>query len=149
MGMTGAGTRDMPSSMKQDRLNTLKRDWIAIAQHAADPTYVFTLGRTEKVGSTEAQIVNVTGNGISVKWALDPQSARLLQVSYQDVGQRGPVQRVIDYSDWRPVDGLSVPFQRSVGDDGQPSATEQIQSYEINPPVDAKLFEKPPDSAPK
>jgi zinc protease len=149
MSMTGAGTRDMPSSMKQDRLNTLKRDWIAIAQHAADPAYVFTLGGTEKAGNTEAQIVHVTGNGISVKWALDPQSARLLQVSYQDVGQRGPVQRVIDYSDWRPVDGITVPFQRSVTDDGQPSATEQIQTYEINPPLDAKLFEKPPDSPPK
>jgi zinc protease len=148
MSMTGAGTRDMPSSMKQDRLNTLKRDWIAIAQHAADPAYVFTLGGTEKVGNTEAQIVHVTGNGISVKWALDSQSTRLLQVSYQDVGQRGPVQRVIAYSDWRPVDGLTVPFQRSVTEDGQPSATEQIQTYEINPPVDAKLFEKPPDSPP-
>jgi zinc protease len=148
MSMTGAGTRDMPSSMKQDRLNTLKRDWIAIAQHAADPAYVFTLGGTEKVGNTEAQIVHVTGNGISVKWALDSQSTRLLQVSYQDVGQRGPVQRVIAYSDWRPVDGLTVPFQRSVTDDGQPSATEQVQTYEINPPIDVKLFEKPPDSPP-
>jgi zinc protease len=149
MSMPGAGTRDMPSSMKQDRLNTLKRDWIAIAQRTADPAYVFTLGGTEKVGNTEAQIVNVTGNGISVKWALDPQSTRLLQVSYQDVGQRGPVQRVIDYSDWRPVDGFTVPFQRSVTEDGQPSSTEQIQSYEINPPVDAKLFERPAEAAPK
>ena len=59
------------------------------------------------------------------------------------------MQRVIDYSDWRPVDGLTVPFQRSVTEDGQPSATEQIQSYEINPPIDAKLFEKPPDTPPK
>ena len=149
MSMTGAGTREMPSPMKQDRLNTLKRDWIAIAQHAADPAYVFTLGGTEKVGAAEAQIVNVTGNGISVKWALDPQSARLLQVSYQDVGQRGPVQRVIAYSDWRPVDGITVPFQRSVTDDGQPSSTEQIQSYQINPALDARLFEKPAEAAPK
>jgi zinc protease len=149
MSMTGAGTRDMPSPMKQDRLNTLKRDWIAIAQHAADPAYVFTLGGTEKVGNTEAQIVHVSGNGISVNWALDPQSARLLQVSYQDVGQRGPVRRVIDYSDWRAVDGLTVPFQRSVTEDGEPSSTEKIQNFEINPPVNAKLFERPPDSPPK
>ena len=77
MSMPGAGTRDMPSSMKQDRLNTLKRDWIAIAQRTADPAYVFTLGGTEKVGNTEAQIVHVAGNGISVKWALDPQSDTL------------------------------------------------------------------------
>ena len=149
MSMPGAGTRDMPSSMKQDRLNTLKRDWIALAQRTADPAYVFTLGATAKVGNTEAQVVNITGNGIAVAWALDPQSARLLQVSYQDAGQRGPVRRVIDYSDWRPVDGLTVPFQRTVTDDGQPSATDQIQSYEINPPVDPKLFEKPAETPPK
>jgi zinc protease len=149
MSMPGAGTRDMPSSMKQDRLNALKRDWIAIAQRTADPTYVFTLGGTEKVGDTEAQVVNIAGNGVSLKWALDPQSARLLQVSYQDTGQRGPLQRVVAYSDWRPVEGLMVPFQRSITEDGQPSASEQIQSYEINPPIDNRLFVKPPDDSPK
>ena len=69
MSMPGAGTRDMPSSMNQDRLNTLKRDWIAIAQRIADPAYVFTLGGTAKVGNTEAQIVHVTGN-------LSPSSGR-------------------------------------------------------------------------
>jgi len=139
----------MSASMKQERLNTLKRDWIVLAQHVSDPAYVFSLGATEKVGNAEAQLVQVNGNGISVQWALDAQTARLLQVSFQEAGPRGPVHRVIAYSDWRPVDGLTVPFQRTVTEDGQPSATEQIQSYEFNPVVDAQLFEKPADAPSK
>ena len=146
MSMPGAGTRDMPSSLKQNRLNSLKRDWLPLAQHAADPAYVFTLGGTQKVGGAEAQVVNIFGSGVSVKWALDPQSSRLLRASYDDVGQRGPVQRAIDYSDWRPVDGLTVPFQRAITENGEPSATEQIQKYDINPPIDDKLFDRPADA---
>ena len=119
MTMPGSGTHEMPASMKQDRLNILRRDWMAIAQHVDDPAYVFSLGGTEKVGDTEAQVVQISGNGISVQWALDPQTARLLQVSYQDVGQRGPVHRVIAYSDWRPVDGLTVPFKRTITENGR------------------------------
>lgn len=148
MSMPGAGTRDMPASLKQDRLNSLKRDWLTLAQHAADPAYVFTLGGTQKLGNADAQVVHIAGNGVAVQWALDPQNGRLLQVSYEDVGQRGPVQRVIEYSDWRPVDGISVPFKRTVTENGEPSATDQIQTYEINPAVDARLFDKPADSAP-
>ncbi len=149
MSMPGGGTHEMPASMKQDRMNLLKRDWMAIAQHVADPAYVFSLGGTEKVGDTEAQVVHISGNGISVQWALDPQSARLLQVSYEDVGQRGPVHRVITYSDWRPVDGLTVPYQRTITENGRPSASEQIQTYQLNPVVDAKLFEKPAEATAK
>ncbi|MGZ4817837.1 MAG: M16 family metallopeptidase [Terriglobales bacterium] len=149
MTMPGAGTHDMPSSLKEDRLNNLKREWLAIAQHAGDPAYVFTLGGTVKIGNTEAQEVNVWGNGIAVKWALEPQSARLLRVSYHDVGQRGPVERVISYSDWRAVDGIKVPFQRTITENGQPSANEQIETYQVNPGVNAKLFEKPPETPPK
>ena len=148
MSMPGAGTRDMPSSLKQSRLNSLKRDWLPLAQHAADPAYVFTLGGTQRVGDADAQVVNIFGGGVSVKWALDPQSGRLLRASYDDVGQRGPVQRAIDYSDWRPVEGLTVPFKRSGTENGEPSTSEEIQKYEINPPIDDKLFEKPPDAPP-
>ena len=149
MSMPGGGSREMSASMKQDRLNTLKRDWIVIAQHVSDPAYVFSLGAREKVGNAEAQLVQISGNGISVQWALDAQTARLLQVSFQEAGPRGPVHRVIAYSDWRTADGLTVPFQRTVTEDGQPSATEQIQSYEFNPAIDANLFDKPADAPSK
>jgi zinc protease len=147
MSMPGAGARDMAASMKQERLNSLKREWIALAQHVNDPAYVFTLAGTQKIGNTEADVVEISSNGVEAKWALDPQSGRLLQVSYKDTGQRGQVQRVIEYSDWRAADGLTVPFKRTVSDNGELNATEQIQTYQINPPVDPKLFEKPAAAA--
>ncbi len=143
MAMPGAGVRDMPPSLKQERLETITRDWIFVAQHVNDPGYVFTLAGTEKLGGAEAQVVNILGNGISVKWALDAESGRLLQVSFQAAGQHGPVERVIAYSDWRQAGGLTVPFQRAITEDGQLSATEQIQTFQVNPAIDPKLFEKP------
>jgi hypothetical protein len=41
-----------------------------------------------------------------------------------------------------------VPFQRTVSENGELSATEQVQKYDINPPIDGKLFEKPADTPP-
>jgi hypothetical protein len=129
--------------MKQDRLNNIRRDYLFVAQHANDPKYVFALGGTEKIGDSQAQVVDISGDGVSVRWALDPQTGRLLRASYQSAGGQGPVQRTLDFSDWRPVDGLTLAFKRVIMDNGQPAATEQIKSFQINPPVDPKLFEKP------
>jgi len=139
----GGSTRDMPASMKQERLNNIRRDYVFLAQHAGDPKYVFALGETEQIGDTQAQVVDISGGGVSVRWALDPQTGRLLRASYQAMGSHGPAQRTVDFSDWRAVDGLTLAFKRVVTENGQPAATEEIKTYQINPPVDAKMFEKP------
>jgi hypothetical protein len=50
---------------------------------------------------------------------------------------------VVEYSDWKTVDGLSVPFKevRSIG--GKRQFSVEVKDVEINPVVDMKLFEKP------
>jgi len=44
---------------------------------------------------------------------------------------------------WRAVDGLSVPFIRRNKQNGQDTSTAEYTALELNPTVDAKLFEKP------
>jgi zinc protease len=143
MTMGDAGTREMPQSMKQDRLNNIRRDYLLIAQHLNDPKYVFALGGTEKIADIEAQVVDISGDGISVRWTLDPRTGRLLRALYKAIGGAGPAQRVVDYSDWRPVEGLNLTFKRAITENGQPVASEEIKTIQINPPVNPKLFDKP------
>ncbi len=149
MSMPGAGTRDMPGSLRAQALDSVKRDWIWIAQHANDPAYVFTLGGTEKVGDAQGQTIKISGGGVALDWTIDPQSGQLLRVSYDRTGPQGPSHRVITYSDWRPAGNLlTAPFKRSVTENGEPTATDQFESYQFNVAVDAKLFEKPAEAKP-
>jgi hypothetical protein len=57
--------------------------------------------------------------------------------------------RTIEFSDWRPAGELNLPYKAVVQENGQPSGSEQIKSYEINPKIDPKLFEKPSETAPQ
>jgi hypothetical protein len=149
MTVPGGATQDMPSSLKQDRLNSMKRDWLHVSQHLADPNFVFASGGKETVGDIEAQAVDITGDGVSTRWLLDPQSGRLLRATFSAMGMNGPVQRIIDYADWRPVDGLTISFKRTIFENGQQVGAENIKTYQINPAVDPKLFDKPVEQAEK
>jgi hypothetical protein len=137
MSLEGQGTRDMPSSVKQDRLSSIRRGPLAVAQHAKD----FTISMDEKVA--DGQTISITGDGVNVRWVLDPQSGRLLRSNFTASGQQGPVQRTIEFSDWRPAGGLNLPYKAVVQENGQQAGSEQIKSYEFNPKIDPKLFEKP------
>jgi hypothetical protein len=59
------------------------------------------------------------------------------------VGQSGPVDGETAFSDWKDVDGLNLPFHRANKQNGQDSSSVQFTSFQINPTVDLKIFEKP------
>ena len=53
-------------------------------QHLKDPNVSFSAGGTEKVGDTEARIVDVNNAGTAIRWFVDPQSGRILKRDLQN-----------------------------------------------------------------
>jgi zinc protease len=143
MAMPGPGTRDLPASQKAETLEQIKRDPIFIAAHSKDPNMFFRAAGTEKVGDTEARIVDINAEGTFIRWFVDPQSGHILKETYRTVSQNGPVQGETDMGNWKAVDGLNVPFTRRNKQDDQDTSTAEYTALELNPTVDAKLFEKP------
>jgi len=47
------------------------------------------------------------------------------------------------------VQGLNIPFHRANKQNGQDSSAAQFTSFELNPQVDPKIFEKPASAAPQ
>jgi hypothetical protein len=125
----------------------LKRDLIYIGQHLSDPAFVFAGGGSEKVGNADAQVVTISGPGTSVKWDVDAKSGRVLRESFQAMRPSGPVQAEAYLDDWKTADGLTLPYLRKNKENGQDSSTSQFTSIQINPTVDAKLFDKPSSEA--
>ena len=77
---------------------------------------------------------------------IDPGTGRVVNQTYRGRGPGGVVgQIVIDYSDFRTVEGLSLPFKATATFDGQPypalSAT--IEAITVNGQIDPSTFKKP------
>jgi zinc protease len=137
------GTQDMPGSMKQEMEKALRRAALLLAQKAADPKLAVSLGGNEKVGEVEAAILDISYEGVDVRWFVDPATGRLLRVSYQAMGPQGPGTRITDYSDFKPAEGFVLPFKEEVTLNGEKIQSLTVQEVKFNTSPDPKLFEKP------
>jgi zinc protease len=149
MAVQGRGVQDMPSSRRDETLAQLRRDLVNIAQHVDDPAYSFVKTGTDKAGEKMVDVVDVSGPGVSFQWFVDPETGRVVSTTYKSMGQSGMVDSETDFSDWRPVEGgLNLPFHRDNKQEGKDSSSAQFTSFQINPQIDPKFFEKPEAPAP-
>jgi len=139
----GKVVQELPPSRREESLAQVHRDLIYIAQHVSDPAFSFTASGTEKSGDVDTAIVDVSGPGVTLRWFVDPQSGKIVRETYKGAGQAGPVDTETSFSDWKEVEGLNLPFHRENKQGGAVSSTVQFTSFQLNPPVDSKIFEKP------
>lgn len=90
--------------------------------------------------------VDIELSGFTTTLAIDPATGRVINQTYRGRGPGGMLGQIaIAYSDFRTVDGLSLPFKRTATFDGQPlpalSAT--IETITINGQIDPASFKKP------
>ena len=147
MALPNGQTQNWPEARKTETLEQIKRDPIFIAGHAKDPNVLFFANGSEKVGDVETRIVDVNAAGAAIRWYVDPQNGHIVKETYQTIGQHGPALGETDMDDWKPVNGLTLPMLRRNKQDGQDSSTTQYTSFEFNPAVDPKLFDKPAEKA--
>jgi len=150
MSMAGMGTRSMPPAQKTEMLAQMHHDLVYIAQHADDPTFIFTAAGTEKIGDVDAAIRDIGGAIPWARWYVDPKTGHILREKYKGVGQSGPFDGESDLSDWRTADGLTMPYKHQNKQDGKDTSTAEFKKIDLNPTLDPKLFAKPAEaSAPK
>ncbi len=146
--------QDLPPGMKEELLRQVRRIPLLLAQKKDDPKLVVAAAGTEKIGDVSARILDVSYEGASVRWYLDPTTYRIVRSQHTSVGPQGEAVIVSDYSDYKIVDGYPVAFHLEVATNGQKDQTLALEECKINPGVEPKLFEKPvmptpvPTSAP-
>ena len=97
-------------------------------------------------GETTSESVDVELPGFSTTLGIDPTTGRVLSQSYRGRGPGGVLgEIVINYSDFRTVEGLSLPFKMTATFDGQPfpALTATIEATTINGQIDPDSFKKP------
>jgi len=138
-----AGAQDLPVEMKDELIKQIRRVPLLLAQKADDPKLSAVAAGTEKVGTVDAKILDVSYEGAAVRWYLDPANGRVLRSAHTSLGPQGEAKIVSDYSDYRIVDGFPIAFHLEVTTNGEKDQTLVLEEIKINPGIDPKLFEKP------
>lgn len=105
------------------------------------------LGGKEKVGERDAYVVTFKPKtGSPVRWYLDAQTylplRNVVKVNVPQLGQ--DVEQTSDFSDYRDVDGIKIPFQAKISSSLQTYSI-TLTKVEHNIKVDESLFSKPAD----
>jgi YHS domain-containing protein len=99
-----------------------------------------------KFGEAEFERALVTWEGASYALGIDPATGRILSLSYKRRGQQGNFGEFVQtFSDFRDVDGLTLPFKVTATFDGHPwkDQSSTIETIVVNGAIDPALFEKP------
>ena len=144
----GGEVRELTGAVLADAGDSFKRDMFAIAMNADDPGYIFVATGSEKLERKDVAGLDIVANGPQLHWLLDPQTGRLLQFSYETVGQAGPLKRVVTLTDWNSFDGVNMPTKFSITENGEATRETTLKNFEVNPQIDESVFSKPAAPAP-
>ena len=106
-----------------------------VAQHLGDYVLIEQGGK-EKDGAAAAEVVKISAKGVEYVWTIDSQSGRVVSISFKT--PQGEVLK--EYSDYRAVGGLTLPFKWRTTEGGRTTET-TVSKYEVNPAVDEGIFQ--------
>ena len=133
---SGHITRAVAVSIAEPYRQQMKFDPIYVAQHSGD--YTLTAQGSVETGGATVDFLKLSLGGLDYRWAIDSQTGRLLSTEYQT--RSGRVIR--QYSDYRLIDGVYLPFRWRTTESGRTTES-TISQYEVNPVVDENLFQRP------
>jgi zinc protease len=139
----GGQVRDLPGSQREGVAESLRSDVLTVLKNLDNPKYTFTAAGTEKIGDVNAQVLAINADGTALRWLIDPTTGRILRRISKSHAPGASGDQLMDYSDWKAVNGINLPMTASITQNGEPAGGLKVTSTEINPAVDPKLFVKP------
>jgi hypothetical protein len=132
--ISGKMTTLVPPAVLQDLLTSLRLDPMYIAKHRDE--YSCVSDGTEQVGNVSTAKLKIVSAGVAGQFNADPSTGRLLRTTQNSSAG----QTTIDYSDWRLVDGIYVPFKRHFASTTSTSDV-SVSEYQVNPTIDSSWFQ--------
>lgn len=132
----------MSSDVRNASLKGIKVGVLYVAQHVGDPKFSFVQAGTSTLNGKQCAVLDISGDAGDTKWCVDSATGLILRATRSPIG---PVGRgsdaVYDYSNWRDIDGIKVPFR--IEESGAANTVDELQTFEVNPTIDPNLFQPP------
>ena len=108
-----------------------------IAQHAG--AYVLTPLASVELDGVPIDVLKISLGAAEYVWRIDARTGVLLSVQCH---MKSGEMITREYSDYRQVGEVQLPFKWSTTEDGRSTET-TIKQYEINPAIDSEVFQRP------
>lgn len=144
--ITNEGVNPIPDAYRADQQRELNRRPLAILRARKNSGFSAAAIGSATIADNNVEEILVTIDGLSQVLGIDPASGRILSLSYKRRGPGGEFGQVVKtFSDFREVNGVTLPFKISATFNGQPwkEQSSTIDSIAVNSKVDPALFEKP------
>jgi hypothetical protein len=127
-----------------------KRNVLAVLRARRGEGFTAAALGAGRVGESSVEQVSVNFEGVAVTLGVEASTGRVLSLSYRGRGPGGAFGEVVQtFSDFRTVEGLSLPFKTSATFNGEADPTQsfKVESLVVNGEVPPALFEKPKPAA--
>ena len=131
--------RPMPEANRASVYKEIYHDLIVLLRARTRSDFKVSLGADEKT-------VEVELPGFATTLGIDPATGRVVSQTYRGRGPGGVLGQIaISYSDYRTVEGLSLPFKTTATFEGQPfpPLTATTDALTVNAQIDPSSFKKP------
>jgi zinc protease len=139
------GLHDVPAQMIRDLESGFKRDTVLLLLAAHDgnlrPRLLPDVRDDRGALQHVLELSSLTLDPVVLR--IDPDTSLITSEIYVAGGVGQPLVQE-QFSDYRTVDGVQLAFTARVQTAGQPSLERRVTSITVNPPLDPKLFTRPP-----
>lgn len=136
----------MPEAEQKAFYKDLNHELIVLLRARTKSDFKAWAAGSDKAGETTIERLEVELPGFTAVLGIDPATGRVLSQTYRGRGPGGVIGEIaINYSDFRSVEGLLLPFKMSATFDGQayPALSATVETATINGQIDANSFKKP------
>ena len=138
------GEQPMPASMRQQVEDQLAHVPLLLLRQRTQPGFEAVAAGEGKSEDTATALLAITFQGRTSTLGVDPQSGRVLTVSFRGAGPETvfPATWSTPSAIFARRGGLTVPFAQSTTMNGEPSATTTVAAVTINGTVDEALWKR-------
>jgi YHS domain-containing protein len=142
--MSGTRSNTMPPEQKAELINQFHRRPLTVLMARRTPGFKAAAVGAEKVGEVNVERVAVELNGLAMTIGIDAASGRVVSLAYHGRALDGRLGEITEnYSDFREVDGLLLPFRAEFTLKGKSFQSNVVEAISVNKEIPAASFEKP------
>ncbi len=139
----GPQSQPMPATQVQEGKRNLVRNAVGLLKARDREDFEAVAAGASDVDGTAVEQVRVEIDGYLITAGIDPATGRVLSLGFRGsvMGPPGDVLQV--FSDFREVDGLTLPFLAVTTVNGNPAMTTTTESMSFDGEYESSLFEMP------